>query len=67
MDDILNGNISKSGTSFFTGIGTLNNNLATLSTNINNIISNFTSNLNTHVASMINYADLARNDTAQVP
>lgn len=67
MDDILNGNISKSGTSFFTGIGTLNNNLATLSTNINNIISNFTSNLNTRVTNMISYADLARNDTAKVP
>jgi hypothetical protein len=59
LDDFMNGNISSSGSTFFTGITTLSNQLGNLANNVTNIMNNFTTNLQTGVNNMVTTAGAA--------
>lgn len=69
MDDLVNGNVSSSGTSFWMGLSTLSTELGNINTNVVDIQNNLTTLASSDVTmtSYLNHALTARDDSQKIP
>jgi uncharacterized protein YukE len=71
VDDLLNGNVTLSGTTFFTGLNTLSNELSNLNANLNNINNNFSDFTTTGAGSasdtLLTDLGTAKSNVQQIP